>query len=60
MMIGSYVSGFITESYSTTIDDETSYQWQQVWLVPACIAGFVLLTFAVLFKDKLKSTESTN
>ncbi|MNL17433.1 putative nucleoside transporter YegT [compost metagenome] len=60
MMIGSYVSGFITESYSTTMDDETSYQWQQVWLVPACIAGFVLLTFAVLFKDKLKSTESTN
>lgn len=60
MMIGSYVSGFITESYSTTIDDETSYQWQQVWLVPACIAGFVLLTFAVLFKDKIKSTDSTN
>jgi nucleoside transporter len=60
MMIGSYVSGFITESYSTTMDDETSYQWQQVWLVPACIAGFVLLTFAVLFKDKLKSTDSTN
>lgn len=60
MMIGSYVSGFITESYSTTMDDETSYQWQQVWLVPACIAGFVLLTFAILFKDKLKSTDSTN
>jgi nucleoside transporter len=60
MMIGSYVSGFITESYSTTMDDETSYQWQQVWLVPACIAGFVLLTFAIFFKDKLKSTDSTN
>ncbi len=60
MMIGSYVSGFITESYSTTIDEITSYQWEQVWLVPAGIAAIVLLTFAILFNDKIKFKDSTN
>lgn len=60
MMIGSYVSGFITESYSTTINELTSYQWEQVWLVPAGIAALVLLSFAILFKDKIKFNDSTN
>ncbi|SMD16708.1 nucleoside permease [Pedobacter nyackensis] len=57
MLIGSYVSGFITESHSTTINNETSYQWQQVWLMPALIAGAVLFAFAIFFKDKLKAVE---
>jgi nucleoside transporter len=57
MLIGSYVSGFITESHSTTINNETSYQWQQVWLMPALIAGAVLFAFAIFFKDKLKVVE---
>nr|WP_121272291.1 nucleoside permease [Pedobacter schmidteae] len=60
MLIGSYVSGFITESYSAVVDNETSYQWQQVWLMPALIASFVLLAFAILFRDKLKTIDSTN
>lgn len=57
MFIGSYVSGFITEGYSTTINGKTTYQWQQVWLMPALIAAAVLLAFAVLFKDKIKTTD---
>ncbi|WP_448104504.1 nucleoside permease [Pedobacter panaciterrae] len=60
MLIGSYVSGFITESYSTTVNGKTTYQWQQVWLMPALIAGVVLLAFAILFRDKVKVTDSTN
>lgn len=60
MLIGSYVSGFITESYSTTINHKTVYQWQQVWLMPALIAGVVLVAFAILFRDKVKVTDSTN
>lgn len=58
MLIGSYVSGFITENYAVTLNNETSYQWEQVWLMPAMIAGFVLITFAILFKDRLKTTDS--
>lgn len=58
MLIGSYVSGFITESYSVSVNGEISYHWQQVWLMPAMIAGFVLITFAILFKDRLKTTDS--
>lgn len=56
LFIGSYISGFITESYSITTDGKTSYQWEQVWLMPALIAAGVLLMFAVLFKDKLKAS----
>lgn len=57
MFIGSYISGFITESYSLMIDGKTTYQWQQIWLIPALIAALVLLTFAVLFKEKIKTTD---
>jgi nucleoside transporter len=58
MLIGSYISGFITESYAIVVNKETNYQWEQVWLMPAMIAGIVLITFAILFKDRLKTADS--
>lgn len=58
MLIGSYVSGFITESYAVIVNNDTNYQWEQVWLMPAMIAGFVLIIFAILFNDRLKTTDS--
>ncbi len=53
MLIGSYVSGFLTQRYATTINGVVSYQWQLVWLMPAIIAGVVLVAFTILFKDKI-------
>ncbi|MEO5648458.1 MAG: nucleoside permease [Ginsengibacter sp.] len=53
MLIGSYVSGFLTQHFATTINGVISYQWQLVWLMPALIAGVVLVAFAILFKDKI-------
>jgi nucleoside transporter len=53
MLIGSYVSGFLTQRYATTINGVLSYQWQLIWLMPAIIAGVVLVAFALLFKDKI-------
>lgn len=53
MLIGSYVSGFLTERYATTIHGVVSYQWQLVWLMPAMIAGAVLIAFALLFNDRI-------
>lgn len=57
MLIGSYVSGFLTERYATTINGVISYQWQLVWLMPAMIAGVVLVAFAALFSDKINKAE---
>lgn len=53
MLIGSYVSGFLTEQYATTINGALSYQWQLVWLMPAMIAAIVLIVFGLLFSDKI-------
>lgn len=57
MLIGSYVSGFLTQRYATTINGVLSYQWQLVWLMPAMISGVVLITFAVLFRDKINKED---
>ena len=59
MLIGSYVSGFLTERYAITINGVLSYQWQLVWLMPAMIAGVVLIAFAALFSDKINKVENS-
>ncbi len=46
MLIGSYISGYVVNSYKT----ETAHDWHQVWLIPAGIAAAVLLGFALLFR----------
>ena len=48
MMIGSLVSGPIVDAYKTA----EGHDWQNIWLIPAAIAGVVLLLFVILFKDK--------
>lgn len=49
MLIGSLLSGFIVDAYQIAPD---VHDWQTIWLIPAGIAGLVLLVFMVLFKDK--------
>jgi nucleoside transporter len=48
MVIGTYVSGFVTDHYST----DTTYDWTSIWYVPAGIAVFVLVFFVLFFKEK--------
>lgn len=48
MFIGTWFSGFIVDHYK---NGETHY-WQNIWLVPAAIAGAVLLYFIVFFREK--------
>lgn len=53
MFIGSWLSGLIVESY--TLVDETGaavYQWDRIWLVPALMAGGVLILFVLFFREK--------
>ena len=54
MFIGSWLSGVVVENY--TVIDEVSgdpvYQWDSIWLVPALLAGVVLVLFTVFFREK--------
>ncbi|MBC7915895.1 MAG: nucleoside permease [Pyrinomonadaceae bacterium] len=59
MLIGSLVSGPIVDAYKTS----TGHDWQMIWLIPAAIAGVVLLLFILLFRDensKLTQTADIN
>jgi nucleoside transporter len=48
MFIGTWVSGFVSQYYTT----DNVYNWQSIWYVPAGIAVFVLVYFILFFKEK--------
>lgn len=47
MLIGFYIAGQVSEHYKTA----DGHDWQKIWMVPAAIAGFVVLFFIIFFKD---------
>jgi nucleoside transporter len=54
MGIGSKLSGIVLDYY--TVNDVKN--WQAVWMVPAAIAGVVLLLFVFFFSEKKTATYS--
>jgi MFS family permease len=52
MLIGSYVSGFVTEKFVSTNNGVLIYDWQSVWLIPGAIALLVSLLFIVFFRER--------
>ncbi|MBP6812196.1 MAG: nucleoside permease, partial [Saprospiraceae bacterium] len=48
MFIGSYISGYIVDAYAI----DGGHDWKSIWLIPASIAGVILLLFAVSFREK--------
>src|SRR5690606_18959444 len=53
MLIGSLISGMVTENFLVTINGSINYIWQSIWLVPGAIALVVGLLFFLLFKEKI-------
>lgn len=55
MVIGSLISGQVVSMYttSTLVDgvETLSHDWQTIWLIPAAMAGIVMLLFIALFKE---------
>ena len=49
MLIGYSISGMVADA---NLVGENAHNWVNIWLVPAVIAGVVLLLFAVLFREK--------
>ncbi|QNF35661.1 nucleoside permease [Adhaeribacter swui] len=52
MLIGSYISGFVTEKFVSPKGSLLNYDWQSVWLSPATIAMGVGLLFLIFFREK--------
>jgi nucleoside transporter len=48
ILIGSLVSGPIVDRFVTA----DGHDWTQIWIVPAVIAGIVLILFLILFTDR--------
>ncbi len=46
-LIGAYVSGAVVQRFTLA---PSSHDWQRIWLVPAIMAGVVLVVFAGLFR----------
>ncbi len=49
MLIGTLISGPIVDQYKT---GDNMHSWQSIWLIPAVIAGVVLVLFMLFFTDK--------
>lgn len=54
MLIGSLISGRIVDKYLVN----GVHDWQTIWLIPAGIAGVVLLLFVFFFRDPKKQTQN--
>lgn len=51
MSIGTVLSGYVKDAYTV----EKLAQWRSIWMVPAAIAGAVLILFVLFFKDNKKA-----
>ncbi|TXK49374.1 nucleoside permease [Pontibacter qinzhouensis] len=56
MLMGSLLSGMIVDNYALPAG---GHAWQNIWLIPAGIAGVVLLLFLLLFKDKAIANQTS-
>jgi len=52
MLIGSYLSGILTEKFVAVTNSEFSYNWKMVWLVPCLISFAILVVFAFFFRER--------
>jgi len=53
MLIGSWLSGRVVDAYATS--GGAGHDWQDIWLVPAAMAGVVLILFALFFKSTARA-----
>jgi hypothetical protein len=55
MFIGSWLSGYVVDSYS--LGAGAGHAWDRIWLVPAAGAAVVLVLMALFFRDAAGETQ---
>lgn len=55
MLIGFAIAGYIVDAYTA----ETTYQWWQIWMIPAAFALLVLIFFVITFKSETMQQEES-
>jgi nucleoside transporter len=58
MLIGAQVMGQIVNHYTRDVAGVRSGDWQTVWLIPCVAAGVIMLVFAALFRNDVKSAKA--
>lgn len=59
MFIGAWVSGEVVNTFSTQLSDGGfSYNWENIWLVPAIGSAIVLVFFVLLFYENHQDKRS--
>lgn len=53
MLIDFWIAGFVSDAYKLS---ETRHDWQNIWLVAACIAAAVAVLFIVSFNQNKEDT----
>jgi nucleoside transporter len=56
MFIGSWLSGLVADTYR--VAGPVPHDWTKLWIVPAAMAGGVLLLFAALFNDRQAAADA--
>ncbi len=52
MLIGAWASGLIVDAYTATdATGESVRNWQSIWIIPAAMAGIIIVIFALFFKN---------
>jgi nucleoside transporter len=51
LFVGSIVSGRVVDRYATP-DSTIGHDWGTIWLIPAAMAGAVMILFALLFYER--------
>ena len=60
MFIGAQVSGWVFNSVVNGDSTNLMDQWQYFWMLPAILAGIILIFFAIFFNEKKLITQTNN
>ena len=60
MLIGSYLSGWVTELFIHDSSELYMYDWKNVWLFPALLSIVILLALICFFKQKPEVASKIN
>lgn len=57
MFIGANISGLIVNHYSIQLKEVITYNWDNIWMIPAVFSLIIFIIFGLLFKDKVNKKE---